>query len=109
MCYIDCAMYDEYEDLPATSRETYKIDDPDWGLKAMRDQMNWALGLPSDPDFGKLCSFVEDTQSSEGIISQIRRGFKNADDLAKIVSAIEVMREELIEESSAKFERATHA
>jgi hypothetical protein len=30
------------------------------------------------------------------------------DCVAKIVSAIEVMREELIEESSAKFERLTH-
>jgi hypothetical protein len=95
--------------MPTTSRETYKIDDPDWGLKAMRDQMNWALALPADPDFGKLCSFVEDTQSSEGIINQIRKGFKNADDLAKIAMAIEAMREELIEESACRFERATHA
>lgn len=87
-------MYEEYEDTSVTSTSRYKIDDPDWGLKAIRDQMNWALTLPADPDFGKLCSFVEDTQSCEGIISQIRRGFKNADDLAKIKAAIEAMQEE---------------
>ena len=106
MCYIDCAMYDEYEDLPATSTPHYKIDDPDWGLKAMRDQMNWALGLPADPEFNKLCSLFD---GAEGIIKQIRDKCKNADDLAKIAMAIEAMREELIEESAARFERATHA
>ena len=98
-------MYEEYEHLP-TSSETYKIDDPDWGLKAIRDQMNWALGLPADPDFGKLCSMFD---GAEGIISQIRSKCKNADDLAKIAMAIEAMREELIEESASRFERATHA
>lgn len=102
-------MYEEYQDLPTTSRETYNIDDPDWGLKAIRDQMNWAMGLPADPDFHKACSFIEDTQSSEGIINQIRQGFKNADDLAKIATAIESMREELIEESAARFEQTTHS
>lgn len=106
MCYIDCAMYEEYEDTPVTSTSRYKIDDPDWGLKAIRDQMNWALGLPSDPDFGKLCSMLD---GAEGIIKQIRNKCKNADDLAKIAMAIEVMREELIEESASRFERATHA
>lgn len=34
---------------------------------------------------------------------------QTADDLAKIEAAIEVMREELIEESACRFERATHA
>ena len=85
-------MYD-YETLPS-STETYKTDDPDWGLKAVREQLKWALGLPSDPDFGKLCSFVEDTQSSEGIINQIRNNFNNPDDLNKIKAAIEAMLEE---------------
>jgi hypothetical protein len=100
-------MYD-YEDMPASTK-TYTTDDPDWGIKAARDQLNWALSLPSDPEFKKLCTFVENTQSSEGIINQIRKGFKNADDLAKIAMAIEAMREELIEESACRFERATHA
>ena len=98
-------MYEEYEDLPASS-ETYKIDDPNWGLKKIQDQLNWALGLPADPEFNKLCSMFD---GAEGIIKQIRDKCKNADDLAKIAMAIEAMREELIEESSAKFERATHA
>ena len=97
-----------YEDMP-TSSQTYKTDDPDWGLKAIREQLNWAMGLPSDPDFHKVCDFVEDTQSIEGIINQIRNGFKNPDDLAKLETAIEVMREELVEESACRFEKRTHA
>jgi hypothetical protein len=105
VCYIDCAMYD-YEDMPATSRETYSIDDPNWGLKKIQDQLNWALGLPADPGFNKLCSLFD---GAEGIIKQIREKCKNADDLAKITMAIEAMREELIEESACRFERATHA
>ena len=104
MCYIDCAMYD-YEDMPA-STETYTIDDPNWGLKKIQDQLNWALGLPADPEFNKLCSLFD---GAEGIIKQIREKCKNADDLAKIAMAIEAMREELIEESACRFERATHA
>ena len=99
-------MYD-YETLPS-SNQTYTTDDPDWGLKAIREQLNWALNLPSDPDFAKLCTFVENTQSADGVIRQIREKFMNADDLAKIVDAIESMREELIEESAARYERHTH-
>ena len=46
---------------------------------------------------------------SEKLIAEIWAKCKNPDDLAKITSAIEVMREELIEESAARFERRTHA
>ncbi len=47
-------------------------------------------------------------EPAEKLIAEIRAKYMNADDLLKIESAIEVMREELIEESSAKFERLTH-
>ena len=46
---------------------------------------------------------------SERIIADIYAKCLNADDLAKIASAIEAMRETLIEISAARFERATHA
>jgi len=50
-----------------------------------------------------------DPNISEKLIKEIRAKCKNPDDLAKITFAIEVMREELIEESAARFERHTHA
>lgn len=74
-----------------TYEPEYNIDDPNWGLQAIRDQMNWALNLPTDPSFNKLCSMFDGTQ---GIISQIREKFNNPDDLAKIKAAIEAMQEE---------------
>ncbi len=46
---------------------------------------------------------------SERIIEDIYSNCLNADDLAKIESAIESMREMLIEISAARFERRTHA
>jgi hypothetical protein len=59
-------------------------------------------------DAMKLPAYVE-ANASERIIASIRAKCLNADDLAKIEAAIEVMREELIEESACRFERATHA
>ena len=102
MCYIDCAMYD----YPPTDSYEDRQDDGLGALRAIQQTLNWALELPADPEFNKLCSMFD---GAEGIIKQIRDKCKNADDLAKIAMAIEAMREELIEESSAKFERATHA
>jgi hypothetical protein len=102
VCYIDCAMYD----YPPTDNYEDRQDDGLGALRAIQKSLTWALELPADPSFNKLCSLFD---GAEGIIGQIRQKCKNADDLAKIVAAIEVMREELIEESSAKFERATHA
>jgi hypothetical protein len=52
---------------------------------------------------------AEEMAASESVIDQIRANCKNPDDLAKIAMAIEAMREELIEESTSRFERATHA
>jgi len=49
-----------------------------------------------------------DPNISEKLIAEIRAKCMNPDDLAKIVCAIEVMREEIVEMSSAKFERLTH-
>jgi len=94
-------------DYPHTNSDNY--DDRQDGLgalSAIQETLNWALNLPADPEFKKLCDLFE---GAEGIIKQIRQKCKNPDDLAKIVSAIEVMREELIEESAARFERYTHA
>jgi hypothetical protein len=95
-------------DYPHTSNDNYDDRQDDGGLGALRaiqQTLTWALELPADPEFKEFCDLFE---GAEGIIKQIRQKCKNADDLAKIVSAIEVMREELIEESSAKFERLTH-
>ena len=94
-------------DYPHTNNDNYddRQDDGFGALRAIQGSLNWALNLPADPEFTELCSLFD---GAEGIIKQIRSKCKNPDDLAKIVSAIEVMREELIEESSAKFERATH-
>ena len=94
-------------DYPHTNSDNYddRQDDGLGALRAIQESLNWALNLPADPEFNKLCSLFD---GAEGIIAQIRQKCKNPDDLAKIVNAIEVMREELIEESSAKFERLTH-
>ena len=101
MCYIDCAMYD----YPPTDNYEDRQDNGLGALRAIQESLTWALNLPADPEFNKLCSLFD---GAEGIITQIRDKCKNADDLAKIAMAIEAMREELIEESSAKFERLTH-
>ena len=63
-------------------------------IRAIQQSLNWALSLPSDKDFKELCNIVENTQSCEGIIQQIRQGYNNPDSLAKIKSAIESMMEE---------------
>lgn len=75
-------------------------------LRSIQKTLNWALELPTSSEFKELCGLFE---GAEGIIKQIRQKCKNPDDLAKIASAIEIMREELVEESSARFERLTHA
>ena len=95
-------------DYPHTSSDNYddRQDDSLGALRAIQESLNWALELPADPEFNKLCSLFD---GAEGIITQIRDKCKNADDLAKIAMAIEAMREELIEESASRFERATHA
>jgi hypothetical protein len=64
------------------------------GLAAIQQNLNWALSLPGDEDFKELCTFVKNTQSCEGIIEQIRKGYKDPDSLAKIKSAIECMMKE---------------
>ena len=94
-------------DYPHTNNDNYddRQDDGLGALRAIQQSLTWALELPNDPEFKELCSHLD---GAEGIIKQIRSKCKNPDDLAKIVSAIEVMREELVEESSAKFERLTH-
>ena len=91
-------------DYPPT--DNYEDRQDDGALRAIQQTLNWALELPADPEFNKLCSMFD---GAEGIIKQIRDKCKNADDLAKIAMAIEAMREELIEESASRFERATHA
>ena len=76
----------------------YDINDPNWGLKAINDQINWALNLPKDPEFNELTTHIEtvrDAETSQGIINLIRARFFNPDDLAKIAMAVEAMREEL--------------
>ena len=59
-------------------------------------------------DVMKLPKYKE-LSHSERIIEDIYSNCLNADDLAKIESAIESMRETLIEISAARFERRTHA
>ena len=80
-----------YEYLETT--DTYEDRDLN-ALRAIQQSLNWALSLPSDPDFKELCTFVENTQSCEGIIQQIRQGYNDPDSLAKIKAAIECMMEE---------------
>jgi hypothetical protein len=63
-------------------------------LRAIHESLNWALSLPSDPEFNELCTFVKNTKSCEGIIQQIRQGYSDPDSLAKIKAAIECMMEE---------------
>jgi hypothetical protein len=92
--------YDNYENE--------SFENNDLLLRAIQESLVSALNLPADPEFRESCKSIENMHSAEGIINQIRDKYKNADDLAKIASAIEVMREELIEESAARFERLTH-
>jgi hypothetical protein len=101
-------MYEEYETETCPAIEDASAYN-EYALRKVVDSLNFALSLPSDPQFKKACRTIENLHSSDGIINQIRERYKNADDLAKIVAAIEVMREELIEESAARFERRTHA
>jgi hypothetical protein len=63
-------------------------------LTAIHQTLTWALELPNDPDFGKLCRTVENLHSAQGIINQIREKYNNPDDLATIKAAIEAMQEE---------------
>ena len=79
-------------DYPETT-DTYEDRDLN-ALRAIQQSLNWALSLPSDPGFKELCTFVENTQSCEGIIQQIRQGYNDPDSLAKIKAAIECMMEE---------------
>jgi len=100
--------YDDYEN-DSFKKSQNTMDFNERALRAIQESLTFALNLPSDPEFQKACRTIENMHSAEGIVNQIRDKYKNADDLAKITSAIEVMREELIEESAARFERHAHA
>jgi hypothetical protein len=89
--------YDIYDQLEA---------DP---LALCAKMLNWPMQIATSPEFNQLAEKIENTHSIHGIIKEIRAKYKNADDLAMLETAIEAMREELIEESAARFERATHA
>jgi hypothetical protein len=99
--------YDNYEN-DSFEKSQNAMDFNGRALRAIQESLTFALNLPSDPEFQKACRTIENMHSAEGIVNQIRDKYKNADDLAKIASAIEAMREELIEESAARFERHTH-
>jgi hypothetical protein len=85
----------------------FPLDDHKKTLRTLSGQMQVACFIEAHEvmKFSKR----KPTNHSDNIIREIRDNCLNADDLAKISIAIEAMREELIEESAARFERATHA
>ena len=85
----------------------FALDDEEKTLRKLSGQMQVACFIEAH----EVMKFPKrkQTNHSDNIIREIHAKCLNADDLAKISMAVEAMYEELVEQSAARFERATHA